>query len=122
MSNATGKILIFDDDEDLLIILDMFLRPKGWRVHTYSNSYDPIKQVMDIMPDVILMDNWLPGDGGVTATKKLKTDSLLKHIPIILFSANSEIDKMAADAGANDILAKPFDLDALEIKLAQLYK
>lgn len=106
--------MIFDDDEDLLEICRMFLNAKGWQVHTHSSCYDPVALVSDVMPNIILMDNWLPGGGGIDATQKLKATQSLKHIPVILFSANSEIDRIACEAGADGILAKPFDLDALE--------
>lgn len=66
------------------------------------------------MPDVILMDNWIPDDGGIVATQKLKSDEVLKEIPVIYFSANSEIELLANKAGAEAYLPKPFDLDDLE--------
>lgn len=66
------------------------------------------------MPDVILMDNWIPDDGGIIATQKLKQNESLKGIPIIYFSANSDIELLATHAGAETYLAKPFDLEELE--------
>ena len=60
------------------------------------------------------MDNWIPDDGGVTATQKLKGTKALQHIPIIYFSANSDIQSLASQAGAETFLAKPFDLEELE--------
>ena len=60
------------------------------------------------------MDNWIPDDGGIIATQTLKKDENLKHIPVIYFSANSDIELLANHAGAETYLAKPFDLEELE--------
>ena len=66
------------------------------------------------MPVVILMDNWIPDAGGIIATQTLKRTEGLKDIPVIYFSANSDIQILANHAGAETYLAKPFDLDELE--------
>src|SRR6195952_1104221 len=112
--NKPGKIIIFDDDEDILSICVYILEEQGWEVHAYTNCNNIIERVSAIAPDVILMDNWIPDEGGIIATQKLKKDEKLKHIPVIYFSANSDIQLLAAQAGAESYLAKPFDLDDLE--------
>ena len=66
------------------------------------------------MPAVILMDNWIPDDGGIIATQTIKKVEKLKDIPVIYFSANSDIELLANHAGAETYLAKPFDLEELE--------
>ena len=66
------------------------------------------------MPSVILMDNWIPDSGGIVATQTLKSNEDLKNIPVVYFSANSDIQLLADHAGAETYLAKPFDLDELE--------
>ena len=60
------------------------------------------------------MDNWIPDDGGVIATQKLKKTETLRDIPVIYFSANSDIELLTNQAGAQSFLAKPFDLADLE--------
>ena len=60
------------------------------------------------------MDNWLPDLSGIAATKILKNNTLLKNIPVIYFSANNEVKVLAKNAGADDYLAKTFDISALE--------
>ena len=66
------------------------------------------------MPDLIFMDNWLPDISGIEATRMIKSNENLKNIPILYFSANSNIDALANEAGADDYLAKPFDIDQFE--------
>lgn len=114
MNNDLRKIIIFDDDEDILSICSFILEEQGWAVNGYADCNNIVDKVSAIMPDVILMDNWIPDDGGIIATQKLKQNEALKNIPIIYFSANSDIELLANHAGAETYLAKPFDLEELE--------
>jgi len=114
MDKTDKKIIIFDDDEDILSICSYILEEQGWQVHTFTNCNTIAEKVSDILPDVILMDNWIPDEGGIMATQTLKKDEKLKSIPVIYFSANSDIQILADHAGAESYLAKPFDLEELE--------
>jgi len=114
MNNSNKKIIIFDDDEDILSICNYILAEQGWQVHTFTDCNGIADKVSDIMPDVILMDNWIPDAGGIIATQTLKKTDSLKGIPVIYFSANSDIQLLANHAGAETYLAKPFDLEDLE--------
>jgi DNA-binding response OmpR family regulator len=110
----TRKIIIFDDDEDILSICSYVLEEQGWEVHTFTDCNNVADKVSGIHPDVILMDNWIPDAGGIIATQTLKKTDELKNIPVIYFSANSDIQLLASHAGAEGYLAKPFDLHQLE--------
>lgn len=114
MEERQKKIIIFDDDEDILSICSYVLEEQGWEVHSFTNCNNIIDKVLPILPDVILMDNWIPDAGGIVATQTLKKTGTLKHIPVIYFSANSDIQMLANNAGAETYLAKPFDLEDLE--------
>ncbi|MEO8885605.1 MAG: response regulator [Mucilaginibacter sp.] len=113
-NNSPRKIIIFDDDDDILSICNYILKEQGWEVHTFTDCNDITDRVVKIMPDVILMDNWIPDAGGIIATQTLKKTAALKNIPVVYFSANSDIQLLANHAGAETYLAKPFDLDELE--------
>lgn len=114
MDASPKKIIIFDDDEDILSICSYILEEQGWEVHTYTDCNNIIEKVSSVNPQVILMDNWIPDAGGIVATQTLKSNEELKNIPVIYFSANSDIQILAEHAGAETYLAKPFDLDDLE--------
>ena len=114
MNKSDKKIIIFDDDEDILSICNYILEEQGWEVHTYTNCNNIVDRVSQLKPDVILMDNWIPDEGGIIATQTLKKDASLQNIPVIYFSANSDIQLLADHAGADGYLAKPFDLDELD--------
>jgi len=66
------------------------------------------------------MDNWIPKIGGVEATRLLKNHPLYCNIPVIYLSANTDIETLAQQAGADSYLAKPFDLEDLENRIAEL--
>jgi CheY-like chemotaxis protein len=90
------------------------LKKKGFEVFTLSNSYQVVEQVKTCQPDVILMDNWIPGPGGIEATRTLKLDTSTQDIPVIFFSANSNVTQLAQEARADYFLQKPFDISELE--------
>ena len=108
------KIIIFDDDEDILSICSYVLEEEGWEVFTFTDCNYITQRVSEIRPKVILMDNWIPDSGGIVATQELKRSPELKGIPVIYFSANSDIQTLAGQAGAEAYLTKPFDLHDLE--------
>lgn len=113
-NTSTRKIIIFDDDEDILSICSYILEEQGWQVYTFTDCNNIAQKVEGIAPDVILMDNWIPDAGGIIATQTLKKTEELKNIPVVYFSANSDIQLLASHAGAETYLAKPFDLEDLE--------
>jgi DNA-binding response OmpR family regulator len=108
------KVLILDDDMDILQICSIVLKKKGFDVSTLNNSNQVVDRVRSYQPDVILMDNWIPGPGGIEATKELKGTPDLQGIPVIFFSANSNVTQLAREACADYFLQKPFDITELE--------
>ena len=113
------RVLIFDDDLDILQICAIVLKKKGFDVSTLNNSSNVLENVRTYKPDVILMDNWIPGPGGVEATRQLKNEPALQDIPVIFFSANSNVGQLAQEARADYFLQKPFDISELESTVIQ---
>jgi two-component system alkaline phosphatase synthesis response regulator PhoP len=108
------RVLILDDDLDILQICTIVLKKKGFDVLTLNNSNQVLEQVRAYQPDVILMDNWIPGPGGIEATRTLKMGADTQDIPVIFFSANSNVIQLAQEAKADYFLQKPFDISELE--------
>ena len=108
------KIFIFDDNLEILELCSEILEDLGCEVKTSPTTTNVEQQVLSFMPDLIFMDNWLPDISGIEATRLLKSNEQLKNIPVLYFSANSNIDALAAEAGADDFLGKPFDIDQFE--------
>jgi len=119
MEPANRKVVIFDDDEDILSLCNFILAEAGWEVMSFPDCKNILEKVTFINPAVILMDNWIPESGGVIATHLLKNSPALKHIPVIYFSANNDIEALALQAGAEAYLAKPFELEELEEMVAK---
>jgi len=114
--------MIFDDDTDLLEVCSLILTAKNFKVIAKDKCTDIVNDVLMHKPDVILMDNWIPDMGGVKATRLLKTSENLHHIPVIFFSANNNVAELAAEAGADYALQKPFDITELEEMVANAVK
>jgi DNA-binding NtrC family response regulator len=108
------RILICDDDSDILSICTYILEEQGWEVHTRTHCNNILDVIGEIKPQVILMDNWIPETGGIKATQAIKAVEEFRSIPVIYFSANNDIKSLAEQAGADTYLAKPFDIDELE--------
>jgi len=108
------KVFLFDDNAEILELCTIILEDAGYDIKTSSTSNNIIDQVLSYIPDIIFMDNWLPDVGGIDATKELKGHETLKSIPVIYFSANNDVKALAAEAGADGYLSKPFDIQELE--------
>jgi CheY-like chemotaxis protein len=113
------KILIFDDDTTILEVITIIFEENGFQVEISETSHDILERVAQYRPDVILMDNWIPRIGGVEATRLLKSHEEFKNIPVIYVTANNDIVALAREAQADDYVAKPFNLDDLEEKVAK---
>ncbi|ETZ19393.1 response regulator [Pedobacter sp. V48] len=108
------RVFVFDDNAEILELCTIILEDAGFDIKTSSTSNNIIDQVMAYIPDIIFMDNWLPDVGGIDATRELKGHEALKGIPVIYFSANNDVQALAAEAGADGYLSKPFDIQELE--------
>lgn len=108
------RVLICDDDPDILFICSYVFEKQGCEVNTSTHCNNIIEMVSEVKPDIILMDNWIPDTGGIVASRTIKSHDNFKNIPIVYFSANNDIKALAQQAGADAFLAKPFDLEELE--------
>ncbi|GHO86565.1 response regulator [Dictyobacter formicarum] len=105
-------ILVVDDDEGITEVVQIVLEGEGYVVRTATNK-DELQNIINDLPDLILLDVLLSGDDGREICRKLKSDGATKHIPVIMLSAHSDASKVADAGGADDFLEKPFDVDVL---------
>ncbi len=108
------KVIIYDDDTDLLEVCSLILQSRDFEVITREKCNTILADLEQHQPDVVLMDNWIPDIGGIKATRMVKESDRFQHIPVIFFSANNDVNEMASDAGAEYALQKPFDISELE--------
>ena len=112
-----AKILVVDDDLDILVVMEILLSMKGFEVEVTSKWEHTYDKVNTFKPDLILLDVLISGNDGRTICKKLKSQEETKHIPIIMFSAHPSAEATIAEYGANDFIAKPFDVNDLMSKI-----
>jgi DNA-binding response OmpR family regulator len=113
--SMNAKILIVDDQRDLLDLLSMSLTPEGYQVRTALNAAEALSAIKLRKPDLILLDILLPDISGVRLTTQLKNDAETAGIPIILLTAkDSETDIIVGlSVGADDYITKPFSIKVL---------
>src|ERR1700733_12517730 len=109
------KILICDDDLEIVKILSLRLRSNGYEVVFALDGIQSISLAHKERPDLIILDILMPAGGGQSVCDKLQISSDTFAIPIILFSALSheEVKLKAAQLKIADFMTKPFDLDEL---------
>jgi DNA-binding response OmpR family regulator len=106
------KILIVDDEVDLVETVRFPLEMEGYHVLVSYNGEDALNQARKENPDLILLDLMLPKLDGYEICRLLKSDDRYKHIPILMLTAKSQEKDMVLgiETGANEYITKPFDI------------
>ena len=115
MEQQVKKILVVDDDPDILDALRFLLEFAGYEVKTTEKGEyaENLRDTNGGLPDLIILDVLLSGKDGRLICQKLKSQQDTKHIPVIMISAHPNAKQSVAAVGANDFMAKPFDADEL---------
>ncbi len=109
-----AKILVADDDTAILEAIKLILESEGYDVCVTADGstiYQMEKEKE--YPDLLVLDIWMSGVNGTDICKYLKNNNRTKNIPVVMISANRDALEMAKKAGADDFVAKPFDVDDL---------
>ena len=115
---STKKILVVDDEPDILEFVQAILEDEGYMVATTSKGEYVETLHNGGLPDLIVLDVLLSGKDGRAIARQLKSQENTKHIPIIMFSAHPSAEQTALEAGADDFITKPFEIDDLLEKIA----
>jgi len=115
-SPTPKKILVADDDPAIVDAVKMILELDGYVVDTTVDGETIYKMEKDY-PDLLLLDIWMSGQDGREICKYLKSNPLTLHIPIIMISASKDVAASAKEAGADDFIAKPFEMEDLLSKV-----
>ncbi len=111
------KILVVDDNQDILIALQELLKFYGFEVFV-TDSGEQVYNMIDAHdPDLLVLDVMLSGIDGTEICRSLKTNDNYRSLPIIMISAHPNAQHMVTVAGANDFVAKPFDVGYLIEKI-----
>ena len=113
------KILVVDDEVDLVKTIQFSLEVEGYTVLVSCNGEDALNLARRENPDLILLDIMLPKLDGYKVCRLLKFDEKYKHIPILMLTAKTqEKDKLIGmETGADEYITKPFDIDQLMEKV-----
>lgn len=106
------KIVVIEDNPDISEIMDIILREDGYEVIS-SEDGSIAEQFNEIKPDLVLMDELLPGKRGSEWCKIIKSNVQTKHIPVILVSTMPNLEQLAEKSGADAFLEKPFNISNL---------
>lgn len=112
---AKKRILIVDDDPDVLDVLQLTLPEEEYEVAEAHDGQEALEKVYERPPDLIILDYIMPKMNGREVCQKLKKDVLLRHMPIIMLTGKGDVkDKVEGlDAGADDYIVKPFEPEEL---------
>ncbi len=107
------KVLFVDDDPDILDIVSFILEEEDIDL-IKAPEIPAVADIVNVRPDLILLDEWLPGKAGSMLCKELKGKKSTSHIPVILISAVFSLETIAAECRADGFISKPFDIGQLK--------
>ncbi|KXK14112.1 MAG: response regulator receiver modulated serine phosphatase [Chloroflexi bacterium OLB14] len=115
----TPRILIVDDEPFNVDYLEQELEDLNYQTITAVNGKDALEKITDEKPDLVLLDIMMPIMDGFTVLEKVKADSNIRNIPIIVISANNDLENMVKgiELGAEDYLPKPFEPTLLKARI-----
>lgn len=116
------KILLIEDEPDLVTVLQTRLEANNYQVATALDGEEGLAKVEQEAPDLILLDIIMPKIDGLEVCQRIKSNQKTAHIPVIIITASGvkDVDKKSAEAGAQYLIRKPFDPTDLLKKIRTL--
>jgi len=121
---AAKKILVVEDEKDILHLLKLYLDKEGFRTLTATTGTDGLKSAMQNKPDLIVLDLMLPEIDGLEVCKRLRSAPETAMVPIIMLTAKAEESDtvIGLELGADDYVTKPFSPKALVARVKALFR
>lgn len=118
------KVLVAEHDEDLNVLIDTVLRQEGYEVLRSDEGTATLKLLEEEKPDFFIVDRMIPPMGGIRICKWLRMVPALADIPVIMLSAREDVSEriLALDAGADDYMVRPFDMEELLARIKALQR
>lgn len=120
MENQASRILVVDDDPDIGAMIKMMLEYKGYSVMVTERAEQAEHILQTYAADLIIMDMLLSGVNGTDICKKLKSNPATSGIPLMMISAHPNAKEICFEAGADDFISKPFDMQEILSKISGL--
>lgn len=121
---AAKKILIVEDEKDILELVKLYLEREGYRTDTAVTGADALKQVKSEHPDLIILDLMLAELDGLEVCKRIRADPQIAMTPIVMLTAKAEESDqiVGLELGADDYITKPFSPKALVARVKALFR
>ncbi|MBW4664215.1 MAG: hybrid sensor histidine kinase/response regulator [Chroococcus sp. CMT-3BRIN-NPC107] len=120
---ATDQILVVDDSPDNVFLVQTILEEEGYSITTADNGVSALAQIEQSPPDLVLLDVMMPGMDGFEVTKRLRENTKLPFIPILLITAHDKPSvAQGLDMGADDFIRKPVEVDELLARVRSLLR
>ena len=105
-----GRVLVIEDEPNIIEAISFILSRDGWRVETHANGADAVDRVRAASPDVLILDAMLPGRSGFDILRDLRGDPATAALPILMLTARgqSKDRALAEQAGVSRFMSKPF--------------
>ena len=118
-ASPVEKLLVIDDDEDILDLVCFQLNKEGYRVLRSKNGEEGLQLALRERPDLVVLDIMLPGLSGIEVLKRLKHQRLTQGIPVLMLTARvEELDRVLGfELGAEDYVTKPFSVRELLLRV-----
>lgn len=124
MENKEKRILVIDDDQDILKLIKIILENEGYEVKTAPSGEEGIKHAIKDMPDLILLDIMMPIMDGWEILKMLHTDEGTRKIPVAMLTCKTDVKNklIGLQEGAIDYITKPFSPEELMSRVGDIFK
>jgi CheY-like chemotaxis protein len=111
VNNAPGKVLVVDDDPEIVTFLSTLLELEGIESSVATSAAAALEQLQQGRPDLVLLDIAMPDRDGIDLCKELKSDPRLAEVPVFVVSARpgKDVVDRALAAGAEEFIRKPFE-------------
>ena len=116
--------MVVDDESDVTELLEYKLEQEGYRVATLNNPLAFVAKVREFEPDLMLLDIMMPELSGIQLCRIIRADSAMRETPVIFLSARSEVEDRikGLEAGAEDYISKPFNINELLLRISKMLK
>lgn len=118
------RVLVVDDESDVTELLQYRLEQEGYRVATLNDPLGFVVKVREFEPDLMLLDIMMPELSGIQLCRIVRADPSMKDIPVIFLSARGEVEDRikGLEAGAEDYVSKPFNINELILRISKMLK